>query len=84
MNRNSDQHIQKLLSEARSGSRASMGCLAVIVRERLHPFVLKIRPQVLDALARGRLQVGVILEDFHAEPLVPTNVLCCCFVNCGG
>ena len=41
MNQNSNQYIQKLLSEARSGSRASMGCLAVIVRERLHPFVLR-------------------------------------------
>jgi RNA polymerase sigma-70 factor (ECF subfamily) len=31
----------ELLSEARSGNRASMGRLAVIVRERLYPFVFR-------------------------------------------
>ena len=36
-----NEYIQQLLSEARSGSRASMGRLAVIVRERLYPFVLR-------------------------------------------
>jgi len=33
--------IEELLREARSGSRASMGHLAVIVRERLYPFALR-------------------------------------------
>ena len=33
--------IEELLCEARSGSRASMGHLAVIMRERLYPFVLR-------------------------------------------
>ena len=33
--------IEELLCEARSGSRASTGHLAVIVRERLYPFVLR-------------------------------------------
>lgn len=36
-----DEHIQQLLREARSGSRASAGHLAVIVRQRLYPFVLR-------------------------------------------
>jgi len=36
-----NEYIQQLLSEARSGSRTSMGRLAVIVRERLYPFVLR-------------------------------------------
>ena len=36
-----NENIQQLLSEARLGSRRSMGRLAVIVRERLHPFVLR-------------------------------------------
>jgi len=36
-----DEYIQKLISEARSGDGASMGQLAVIVRTRLHPFVLR-------------------------------------------
>ncbi len=36
-----NEYIQQLLSEARSGSRTSMGRLAVVVRERLYPFVLR-------------------------------------------
>jgi len=36
-----NEYIQQLLSEARSGSRTGMGRLAVIVRERLYPFVLR-------------------------------------------
>lgn len=36
-----NEYIQQLLSEARSGSRTSMGCLAAVVRERLYPFVLR-------------------------------------------
>jgi RNA polymerase sigma-70 factor, ECF subfamily len=32
----------RLLAEARSGSRAGMGELAVVVWERLHPFVLRV------------------------------------------
>lgn len=37
-----DELIQQLLDEARSGSRPAMGHLAVIVRQRLYPFVLSI------------------------------------------
>ncbi|MFC1792220.1 hypothetical protein ACFL3Q_01380 [Planctomycetota bacterium] len=40
MNEN-NENIQQLLSEARSGNRASMGWLAGIVRERLYPFVFR-------------------------------------------
>ena len=36
-----NEYIQQLLSEARSGSRRSMGHLATIVRERLYPFVFR-------------------------------------------
>jgi len=36
-----NEYIQKLLSEARSGNMVSMGHLAVIVRSRLHPFILR-------------------------------------------
>ena len=36
-----NEYIQQLLSEARSGSRTSMGRLAVVVRERLYPFVFR-------------------------------------------
>ncbi len=36
-----NEYIQQLLSEARLGSRRSMGGLAVIVRERLYPFVFR-------------------------------------------
>jgi RNA polymerase sigma-70 factor (ECF subfamily) len=36
-----NKYIQKLLSEARSGSQTSMGRLAVIAWERLYPFVLR-------------------------------------------
>jgi len=36
-----NKNIQQLLSEARSGNRASMGRLAGIVRERLYPFVFR-------------------------------------------
>lgn len=36
-----DKYIQKLLTGARSGSRKSMGQLAVAVRERLYPFVFR-------------------------------------------
>lgn len=36
-----NEYIQQLLSEARSGSRAGMGRLAVIVWERLYPFVFR-------------------------------------------
>ena len=36
-----NENIQQLLSEARLGSRGSMGRLAVIVRERLYPFVFR-------------------------------------------
>ncbi len=38
---NDDKYIQKLISSARSGSRKSMGKLAVTVRERLYPFVFR-------------------------------------------
>lgn len=36
-----DKYIQKLLSSARSGNRKSMGQLAVVVWERLYPFVFR-------------------------------------------
>ncbi len=36
-----DKYIQQLLCRARSGSRKSMGQLAVIVWERLYPFVFR-------------------------------------------
>ena len=36
-----NEYIQQLLSEARSGSRTSMGRLAVIVWERIYPFVFR-------------------------------------------
>jgi RNA polymerase sigma-70 factor (ECF subfamily) len=36
-----DKYIQKLLSSARSGSRKSMGQLAIVVWERLYPFVFR-------------------------------------------
>jgi len=36
-----EENFQKLLSEARSGDGASMGHLAVIVRSKLHPFILR-------------------------------------------
>ena len=36
-----NKYIQKLLSSARSGSRKSMGQLAVVVWERLYPFVFR-------------------------------------------
>lgn len=36
-----NEDIQRLLSQARSGSQTSMGRLAVIVRERLYPFVFR-------------------------------------------
>ena len=36
-----NEHIQQLLSEARSGSRTSMGRLAVIICKRLYPFVFR-------------------------------------------
>jgi len=36
-----NEYIQQLLSEARSGSRTGMGRLAVIIWERLYPFVLR-------------------------------------------
>ncbi len=36
-----NEYIQQLLSEARSGSRTSMGRLAVVVWERLYPFVFR-------------------------------------------
>ena len=38
---NDDKYIQKLISSARTGSRKSMGDLAVAVRERLYPFVFR-------------------------------------------
>ncbi|NQT00906.1 MAG: sigma-70 family RNA polymerase sigma factor [Planctomycetes bacterium] len=38
---NDDKYIQQLLCQARSGSRKSMGQLAVVVRERLYPFVFR-------------------------------------------
>ncbi|MHC4542520.1 MAG: RNA polymerase sigma factor [Planctomycetota bacterium] len=41
MMRESNQSIQKFVTEARSGNRAGMGRLAVAVRERLYPFVLR-------------------------------------------
>jgi RNA polymerase sigma-70 factor (ECF subfamily) len=40
MSQNND-NIQQLLSKACSGSQASMGRLAVIIRERLYPFVFR-------------------------------------------
>ena len=36
-----NEYIQELLRQARSGSRAGMGRLAVIVRERMYPFALR-------------------------------------------
>ena len=36
-----NEYIQQLLCQARSGSRKSMGKLAVAVRERLYPFVFR-------------------------------------------
>jgi DNA-directed RNA polymerase specialized sigma24 family protein len=35
------ENIRQLLSEARSGNRASMERLAIIVRERLYSFVFR-------------------------------------------
>jgi len=35
-----NEYMQQLVSEARSGSRSGMGHLAVVVWERLYPFVL--------------------------------------------
>jgi RNA polymerase sigma-70 factor (ECF subfamily) len=39
--KNDDKYIQKLLASASSGSRKSMGQLAVVVWERLYPFVFR-------------------------------------------
>jgi RNA polymerase sigma factor (sigma-70 family) len=36
------QEFGSLLAEARSGSRTGMGELAILVRERLHPFVMRV------------------------------------------
>jgi RNA polymerase sigma-70 factor (ECF subfamily) len=36
-----DRYTQQLLNQARSGSRKSMGQLAVIIRKRLYPFVFR-------------------------------------------
>jgi RNA polymerase sigma-70 factor (ECF subfamily) len=36
-----DKHFEQLLRRARSGSRKSMGQLAVVIRERLYPFVFR-------------------------------------------
>ncbi len=38
---NDAKYIQQLLTSARSGSRKSMGELAVAIRERLYPFVFR-------------------------------------------
>ena len=53
--------IQQLLCEARSGGRAGMGHLAVIVRERLYPFVLRITldPDVAEDIVQETLLVVV-------------------------
>jgi len=39
--KNDDKDIQQIISSARSGSRKSLGELAVAVRERLYPFVFR-------------------------------------------
>lgn len=39
--KNDDKNIQQLLSKARSGSRKSMGQLAVVIWKRLYPFVFR-------------------------------------------
>jgi RNA polymerase sigma-70 factor (ECF subfamily) len=39
--KNKDKEIQQLLSKARSGSRKSMGQLAVVIWKRLYPFVFR-------------------------------------------
>lgn len=38
---NDDKNVQQLLCQARSGSRKSMGKLAVVVWKRLYPFVFR-------------------------------------------
>ncbi|MEA3224734.1 MAG: RNA polymerase sigma factor [Planctomycetota bacterium] len=55
--------IQQLLCEARSGSRASMGHLAVIVRQRLYPFVLRttLDPDAAEDIVQETL-LSVLLE----------------------
>jgi len=39
--RKNDNSIERLLAEARSGSRAGMENLAIAVRQRLYPFILR-------------------------------------------
>ena len=58
-----DKCIQDLLCEARSGSRAGMGHLAVIVRQRLYPFVLRtiLDPDAAEDIVQDAL-VSILLH----------------------
>ncbi|MHC4352712.1 MAG: RNA polymerase sigma factor [Planctomycetota bacterium] len=72
-----DEYIQQLLCEARSGSRASTGQLAVIVRQRLYPFVLRTildhdaaEDIVQDTLLSVLIQLGRLRENRKFWPWV--------------
>jgi RNA polymerase sigma factor (sigma-70 family) len=58
-----EECIQDLLNEARSGSRAGMGHLAVIVRQRLYPFVLRtiLDPDAAEDIVQDAL-VSILLH----------------------
>ncbi|MHC4116561.1 MAG: RNA polymerase sigma factor [Planctomycetota bacterium] len=56
-----NESIRQLLSEARSANRAAMGRLAVIVRERMYPYVLRVTldPDVAEDIVQETLLVVV-------------------------
>ena len=78
-----NEHIQALLCEARSGSGAGMDRLAVVVRERLYPFVLRtiLDPDaaediVQDALLSVLLHLERLRENDRFWPWVYRITMC--------
>ena len=61
MNNQENVDIEQLIARARSGNRAAMGHLAVVIRERLYRFVLRVTldPDIAEDIVQETLLVVV-------------------------
>lgn len=78
-----DECIRELLSEARAGDRASAGSLALVVRRRVYPYILRAIPDpdaaediVQDTLLSVLLNLARLRQDDNFWPWVYRIAIC--------